>query len=110
MIGLGTIINSMAIILGGLIGLFAGNKLSERFQKIIMVSMGLSVLSMAISGFVSKMIVIEDGVINTTGTYLIIFSLVFGAIFGELLNIDLRIEDFGKWLKVKTGSIDPPHS
>lgn len=100
MIGLGTIINSLAIIAGGIIGLFLGNRLKESLQKIITVAMGLSVFAMAVSGFVSKMVTPT----GTTGTYLVIFSLTLGAIVGELINIDQKIEDFGVWLKQKTGN------
>lgn len=104
MIGLGTIINTVAIIAGGILGLFAGKLLKECFQKIITVALGLSIIAMSISDIVAKMLVVTDSGINTHGTYLIIFSLVLGAIFGELINLDYKLEVFGEWLKKKSGS------
>lgn len=104
MIGIGTIVNSLAIVIGGIIGLFAGRLLTERFQKIITVTMGLSVGAMSISSVVAKMLIIDGEKISTRGTYMIIFSLVFGAIVGELINIDKLMEDFGVYLKQKTGN------
>ena len=104
MIGLGTIINSGAIILGGIIGLIFGKIISERFQKIVTVAMGLSVFAMSVSGFVSKMLVITDGGVETAGTFMMIFSLVLGAVSGEAIDLDRRLESFGGWLKRKTGS------
>lgn len=104
MIGLGTIINTVAIIAGGILGLFAGKLLKERFQKIITVALGLSIIAMSISDIVAKMLVVTDSGINTQGTYLVIFSLVLGAIFGELINLDYKLEIFGEWLKKKSGS------
>lgn len=104
MIGIGTIVNFGAIVVGGIIGLFAGKLLTKRFQDIIMVAMGLSIMAMAVSGFVSKMIVISDEGILTQGTYMVIFSLILGAVAGELINIDKRLETFGNFLKRKTGN------
>lgn len=31
-------------------------------------------------------------------------SLVIGVLLGEWMNIELRLEQFGQWLKIKTGS------
>lgn len=104
MIGLGTIVNTGAIVAGGLAGLLAGKLLKDRFQRILMVAMGLSTMALALSGLLSKMLVIEEGEITTRGTYMVIFSLVLGAILGEGLDIDRRLEQFGTWLKKKTGN------
>ena len=104
MTGLGTIVNSLAIIVGGIIGLFAGKYLTERFRSIINVAMALSVISMSLSGIVAKMLVLNSDGVGTTGTYMIIFSLVLGAITGELIDLDQKMERFGTWLKQKTGN------
>ena len=104
MIGLGTIINVGAVILGGLIGIPAGRHLQERFQKIITTAMGLAVSAMALSGIVAKMLVPTENGFDTAGTYMLIFSLVLGAVTGELIDVDGKMERFGTWLKQKTGS------
>ena len=104
MAGLGTIANALAIIAGGLLGLFMGKLLTKRFQDIISVSLALSIIAMSVSGFVSKMLVIQDGAIQTRGTYLLIFSLVLGSICGEIIDVDRLTTRFGGWLKEKTGS------
>lgn len=104
MIGLGTIINVGAVIVGGLLGMLFGKFLSERFQKIITVAMGLAVVCMSIGGVMSKMLVVTEEGIGTTGTYMLIFSLVFGALSGELIDIDGKMERFGTWLRARTGS------
>lgn len=104
MIGLGTVFNVAGIVLGGLIGLFAGKLLKERFQKIVTAAMALSVIAMSLSGIVAKMLTAAEGGFETQGTYMIIFSLTLGALAGEAVNIDLRLERFGIWLRQKTGS------
>lgn len=35
---------------------------------------------------------------------MIIGCFVLGSLTGELLNIELHLEQFGEWLKAKTGS------
>lgn len=104
MVGLGTIINAGSIIVGGLIGMLVGKKLTERFQRIITVAMALSVIAMALSDMMARMLVVTSDGVSTQGTYVMIFSLVLGAIVGELIDIDRHIERFGAWLKRKTGS------
>jgi len=104
MIGLGTIINGGAILAGGFIGLLAGRFLKEGIQKIISLAIGLSVLSMSISGIVANMLIKVNGSYQSRGTYVIIFSLVLGGILGEIIDIDGNLEKFGEWLKKKSGS------
>ena len=102
--GMGTIINCAAVIAGGLLGLMIKKGLPERFQELLICICGLSVIFMGISGTLQEMLVIENGTIATQGTLMMIFSLGFGALLGELLNIEHRIEQLGEWLKEKSGS------
>lgn len=101
---MGTIINAAAIIIAGFIGILAGSRLKPRFQRILTVAMGLSVSAISVSGFVSEMLVISGSGISAKGGYALIFSLVFGAILGEGIDLDRQIERFGTWLKQKTGN------
>ena len=102
--GLGTIVNVAAILVGGLIGLLGKGFLKERFQKILTVALALSIVAMSLSGIVAKMLVVSEDGISTRGTYMLIFSLVLGGLFGELIDIDGKLERFGTFLKKKTGS------
>lgn len=103
--GLGTIINALAIILGGLIGIFAKKFLKERYQETIMKASGFAVIFLGAAGTLSKMLVVTDeGTLSTNGTMIMIFSLTVGALIGEIINIDGFFERFGEWLKHKTGS------
>lgn len=104
MFGLGTIINTAAIIVGGLLGLVFGRWLTERFRQIVTVAMGLSVCAMSLSGTVSGMLVPVENGFTTKGTTVLIFSLTLGALAGEIINLDQLVDRFGDWLKKKTGS------
>lgn len=104
MIGLGTIINTAAVIAGGLIGMIFGKKIPERFRDILIKANGICVIFIGISGALQEMFTVENGKISSGGTMMMIGSMVIGAIIGELLDIDRRMESFGEWLKRKTKS------
>ena len=59
--GLGTVVNTAAIIAGGITGYFAKKLLKERIQKILLLAMALSILVMGINGIVAKSLQISDG-------------------------------------------------
>lgn len=103
MFGLGTIINCSAIIIAGIAGMFFGNHLKESMQNTLMKADGVAVIFIGIAGGLSKMLVIKNGSIETTGTMMII-SLSFGAVIGELLDLGGKMTHFGEWLKLKTGN------
>jgi uncharacterized membrane protein YqgA involved in biofilm formation len=50
------------------------------------------------------MLYVENGVIVSGGSMLIIGCLAVGTFLGELLNIEGGFERFGEWLKVKSGN------
>lgn len=99
MIGLGTILNTAAVIVGGLIGLCLKKGLKQQMQDILMQACGVAVIFIGISGALSKMLVIRDGKIETQGTMLLILSLVLGAVVGEWLNIEQKMEAVGEKIK-----------
>ena len=104
MIGLGTLINIGAILLGGIAGLLLGRSVKERYQEILMITVGICVMMLGIGGTMVEMLSIENGAITSGGSMMMILTLALGAICGEGLNIEGGIEHFGVWLKQKTGS------
>ena len=104
MIGLGTIINSVAIIAGGLIGHFSGKLFKEENQDSLTKVCGISVLFIAISGAMQGMLNIDSGKILSGKAMLIVLTLSIGTIIGELCGIEIGFEHFGGWLKIKTGN------
>lgn len=104
MIGTGTIINVLAIVIGGGIGLLGGKWLNERTQETLIRSMAVCVLFVAIGGVMTEMLVLEDGGLTTQGTLMLVISMALGGLVGELLNLDDRLEGFGRWLREKSGN------
>ena len=99
MIGLGTIANTAAVILGGALGLLLKNGIAKRFENILMQSLGLATVFIGISGVLKYMLVVENGSISTQGTILLIFSLVIGCLLGEWVDIESKMESLGIKLK-----------
>ena len=99
MIGLGTLINTAAVIAGGLLGLLLKKGVAERFQKILMQALGLATIFIGASGVLKYMLVIENGSLTTRGTMLLIFSLVIGCLLGQWLDIESKMETLGIKLK-----------
>ena len=102
--GLGTIINTAAILLGGFFGALFGRFLSDNAQDTLTKVCGVSTLFIALSGALEKMLTVENGLIVSGGSMLIIGCLAIGAFVGELLNIEDGFERFGQWLKIRTGN------
>ena len=104
MFGMGTIINTAAIVAGGAGGALFGRFLKENVQDTLTRVCGVSTLFIAITGALEQMLTIENGAIVSGGAMLVILCLTIGAVIGELLNLEGAFERFGEWLKRKTGN------
>ena len=102
--GLGTVVNTAAIIAGGITGYFAKKLLNERIQKILLLAMALSILVMGINGIVAKSLQISVGNVVVTGAYMVIFSLVLGGLAGEIIDADGKMARLGEYLKKRSGN------
>lgn len=103
--GLGTIINVLAIMAGGILGIVCKQFLKDRYQETIMKATGISVVFLGAAGMLTKMLVVSpEGSLSMQGSMVMILSLAIGALVGEIINIDAQFERFGEWLKHKTGS------
>ena len=104
MIGLGTIINVIGIIAGGLLGKLFGRFLSQRFQDSLSKACGVSVLFIGIAGALEGMLTINGNSVSSGNAMLIVLSITIGTFLGEVLNLEDKMERFGEWLKIKTGN------
>ena len=99
MFGLGTLINTAAVVFGGLLGLLLKNGIAKKFESILMKSLGLATIFIGASGVLKYMLVIEGTTLNTQGTMLLIFSLVFGCLIGQWIDLEAKMEYIGNKLK-----------
>jgi len=101
---LGSIINTVAIIAGGLVGLFVGKLFTEEQQDALIKTCGVSVLFIAIAGAMEGMLSLEEGALHSGKGMFVVLCLAMGTIIGELIGIEKAFERFGEWLKAKTGN------
>lgn len=104
MTGLGTIINTVSIIAGGLLGHFVGKFFRQEQQDSLNMACGISVLFIAIAGAMEGMLSIERNTLTSGKSMLVVLCLAIGTIIGEMLGIEKGFEHFGEWLKIKTGN------
>lgn len=104
MIGLGTIINTAAIVFGGVVGHFTGKLFRQEQQAALNKACGISVLFIAVAGAMQGMLTIDGGVILSGKSMLVVLCLALGTVIGELIGIENGFERFGEWLKNKTGN------
>jgi len=104
MYGLGTVINTLAILAGGMLGALFGKLLNESAQDTLTKACGVSTLFIAISGALEGMLGVENGQIVSSGSMLVVICLAIGALIGEAMKIEDAFERFGQWLKIKTGN------
>lgn len=100
--GLGTIINVVTILIGAAIGMFLKGGLPPRFEKTVKSAAGLSTIVIGITGTLSEMFAVNtDGTLSTNGIMLMVISLVLGAIAGETVDIEDKLERLGNFCKKK---------
>jgi len=101
MTGLGTIVNAVLVVVGSILGLTLKSGIPERFKTTIMQAISLSVIFIGISGVLQGMFkVLSNGKIDRQFIMLMIFSLVIGGVFGEILKIEDFLESFGERIKM----------
>lgn len=102
--GLGTILNVVLLVAGGLVGLLFGSRLKQRIQETLLTATGIAVVFLGIGGAMSQMLKLAENGLTTSGSMMMIVSLAIGSVIGEILDIDGGVERFGQWLKIKSHS------
>lgn len=86
---LGTIVNSIAVIVGGFLGLLFNKAIPQRLSDTVFKGLGLCTLFIGITG------VFQENV----NTLVVIISVVIGAVIGEGIDLDKKVNDLGKWIE-----------
>jgi uncharacterized membrane protein YqgA involved in biofilm formation len=95
---LGTIVNVGAVLAGSTIGVLFRGKFPEKIQDSVIHGISLAVL---LIGFQMAF-----SIEKSEDILLVIFSLVIGAVTGELLEIEKKLNDFGQGIKDRIGGKD----
>ncbi|MBP6610525.1 MAG: DUF554 domain-containing protein [Paludibacter sp.] len=87
---IGTIVNAIAVLVGGSIGMLFNKSLHPRFQQIYFQATGLFTIAIGIS-------MMKD----MNNVLIVVASIAIGALIGELLRLDVRVDALGDLLKMK---------
>ena len=74
----GTLVNCVAVIIGGLIGLLLKKGIKETYAQGINKSLGIAVLIIGLNGVISNMFTVENGKLKSSGELLLIVFIVIG--------------------------------
>lgn len=92
---LGTIVNTIAVIIGAAIGILVKKGIPERLSDTMMKGIGLCTLFLGISGS-----------LKGENSLILIISMVIGALLGEGIDLDAKLNRFGSWIESKFKSKD----
>ncbi len=84
----GTLINIFAVLLGGILGAWLGERLPERMRETILHGLGLVTLIVGV-----------QLALKTQNIIVVLASILVGAILGEWWRIDLALERASEWLR-----------
>jgi len=90
---LGTIVNALAISAGSLVGLLLNRTIPENYRHGVMSGVGLAVILIGVKGALSS-----------ESLLVVIFSVIIGAVIGEFLKIEEKLERLGKFIERKVAS------
>ena len=82
---LGTIVNSLAIVIGAFIGLFLKGSVNKKVSDTIINGLALCVIYIGISG-----------ALKGNNTIIMIISITLGGFIGEIIDIDKKLELLGQ--------------
>lgn len=100
MIGLGTLINVLAIVAGATIGVLIGNRLPDRTRATVTDALGLVTLIIGALNIVAITDADFVEVVGSSWTLLVVLgAVVIGGVIGSLLRIEGRLESFAGWLQ-----------
>ena len=90
---LGTLVNVVLVLIGGFVGLFLKKGISKRFSDLIMHAIALVTMVIGITFATAS-----------ENMLIVIISLVVGALIGEGINIDKKLNQLGDLIKSKVKS------
>ena len=98
----GTIINTGAIVAGGLLGMLSGKLIRQRHQETLTMACGVGTMFISIAGAMNYML--HNDLLPDGGGMLVVACLALGGLIGEIIDVERLFERFGEWLKRRTGN------
>ena len=97
MIGLGTLINTATVVIGGTVGIAMGDRIPERVRIIVVQVIGMVTIGLGLSDL-----------LNTHNIVFPLLGMVFGAVVGEILRIEDRLQGIGEFIRKRFAKSQEP--
>ena len=97
MVGLGTLINTATVLIGGMVGIAMGDKIPDRVRVIVVQVIGMVTIGLGLSDL-----------LKTHNMVFPLLGMVSGAVIGELLRIEDRLEGIGEVIRKRFAKRQDP--
>ena len=97
MVGLGTLINTATVLIGGMVGIAMGDKIPNRVRLIVVQVIGMVTIGLGLSDL-----------LKTHNMVFPLLGMVFGALIGEVLRIEDRLEGIGEVIRKRFAKRQDP--
>ena len=97
MVGLGTLINTATVLIGGMAGIATGDKIPDRVRLIVVQVIGMVTIGLGLSDL-----------LKTHNMVFLLLGMVFGAVIGEVLRIEDRLEGIGEVIRKRFAKRQDP--
>lgn len=102
-IGLGTIINVVAILLGSAAGVALGHRLPQRTRDVVTDGLGLITMLVAALSAAAVLDASVAPAVGAAGVLIVLGSVLIGGVAGSLLQIESRLEQVGVAIRRRLG-------
>lgn len=99
----GTLVNAGLIVAGSGVGLLLKKGIKPQLEDAVHKATGLAVIGIGLCGLLSNTLYVDlaDGSIHSSGELMLVFSMVIGALLGETLRIEQRLDSLGDLVENK---------
>ena len=97
MVGLGTLINTATVLIGGTVGIAMGDRIPDRVRLIVVQVIGMVTIGLGLSDL-----------LKTHNMVFPLLGMVFGALIGEVLRIEDRLEGIGEVIRKRFAKRQDP--
>lgn len=98
-IGVGTVVNVVAVLIGSGIGMLLGDRFNERTRSTVTDVLGLLTLVIAGTSIVPLAAEPLRSAVGSAGLVVIMVSMLIGTLIGSALKLEDRVTQLGAWLR-----------
>lgn len=91
-VGFGTVLNTLTVIAGSLIGLLAGSALPHRIEEVAIYGIGLITICLGVQMF-----------LRTKNPLIVVAAICFGGVLGAFIGLDTGLNRLAEWARVSLG-------